>query len=320
MNRKIKIIILFTLVAIVAGLIFFIFKKGQKTIGIKEGQKKTIEREYKIGFITDVHGRKSTKKDGQLDKESAKALSYFTEHINNNFNPDFVVDGGDLIEGTDREGQKSIDDFRALADYFEKIKVPSYHINGNHEMRGFSKNEWLNLTSYEKSFYYFDYENLRTVILDGNENEKALPEIENYNKNNYYLSKEQFEWLERILSESKNMKKIVFIHYPPFDTPGTKMIEPGQASRLREIFSKNGVSAVFSGHTERLDFEEMDGVRYFVIPGIWRSKLKYVLWLESFAEITIKKDPEVKLYYKKSREEEYKTLIIPSEEYELVEK
>jgi predicted MPP superfamily phosphohydrolase len=321
MNKKLKIFIFIISAVIFIVLLFFIPEMNNKEKSRpEENSQKRIEEEYKIGFITDVHGRKSTKKDGQVNKDSDKVLTYFMGYMNNNFNPDFVIDGGDLIEGTDREGQKSIDDFKGLVGYFRILKAPSYHVNGNHEMRGLSKNEWLKLTSYEKSFYYFDYRNLRTIILDGNENEKAFPEIKNYDKNYYYLSEEQFKWLEKILSESENFKKIVFIHYPPFETPGTKKINPDQSLRLREIFSKNKILAVFSGHTERPDFKEINDVRYFVIPGIWKSKLKHVLWLESFVEIIVKKDITVKLYYKKDREEEYRTLIIPSKEYETMEK
>ncbi len=316
MNKKSKIFTCVISAAILAVLILFTPKGNEKESNPGEIRKETIQEEYKIGFITDIHGRKSTKGAGKPNMESEKTLTYFAERMNNDYNPDFVVNGGDLIEGTDREGQKSIDDFKTLADYFKIINAPSYHINGNHEMRGFSKNEWLNLTGYEKNFYYFDYKNLRAIILDGNENEKAETSIQNYNKNCYYLSEEQFEWLEKVLSEGGNMKKIIFIHYPPFETPGTKMIEQGQSSRLREIFSRNKVSAVFSGHTEKLEFKEIDGVKYFVIPGTEKSKKKAVTWLGSFSEITVGKEIIINFFYKKERDAEYKTLKIPSEEFD----
>ena len=308
----------------VAVLASFSVISNQKKIGPEKQQpeKEIVQKEYEIGFITDIHGKikGAKKKAPDINSEAKETLTYFAEHMNKKFHPDFVVQGGDLVEGTDREGQKSIDDFKALAGYFKGIKVPTYHVIGNHETRGFAKNDWLNLTGYEKTYYFFDYAGLRVIVLDGNENEK-IENIVDYDKNNYYLSENQFQWLEKTLSESKNLQKIVFIHYPCFDTPGTKMIDPKQSTRLREIFSRNKVSAVFSGHTERLDFEEIDGVRYFVITGTERSKLKHVLWLGSFAEIIIGKEVKAKLFYKKSFDEkEYRELLIPSEEFDKMER
>lgn len=311
MNRKIKISILAISIAIFAILIFFAVKKNNET----------AQKECKIGFITDVHGRKSTKGTERLKEESEKTLLAFSKRMKNDFHPNFIVDGGDLIEGTDREGQKSIDDFKALKEYLEKMDIPLYHVIGNHETRGFSKDDWLKLVDQEKTFYYFDHKNLRIIVLDGNENERIDTSAPDYNKDFYYITDEQFAFLEKTLSENENLQKIVFIHYPPFETPGTKMINPEQSARLREIFSKNKVAAVFSGHTEILDYKEIEGVRYFVIPGAERSELKNVHWLGTFSEITVGEDVKAKIFYKKSFDEEnYHELLIPSEEYENIEK
>jgi len=327
MDRKIKILISTIAVMTVVALVFFVVADNREKIDLEKKQqqpeeKEITQKEYRIGFITDVHGKikGAKKKAPDINSEAKETLIYFTEHMNKNFHPDFIMEGGDLIEGTDREGQKSIDDFKALTQYFKEIKVPTYHVIGNHETRGFTKNDWLNLTDYKETYYYFDYDGLRIVVMDGNENER-IQNIGDYDKNDYYLTENQFQWLEKSLSEGRNLQKIVFIHYPCFDTPGTKMVNLEQSARLREIFSKNKVSAVFSGHTERLDFEEIDGVRYFVLTGTERSKLKYVLWLGSFAEIIVDKDVKVKLFYKKSfGEKEYRELLIPSEEFDKMEK
>lgn len=321
MPAKFKILLFFIIFLIAASLAYFFYPKNKPPLPIPD-EEATLAREYKIGFITDIHGKIKgiKKKTPDANTEAKKALTYFTEHMNNIFQPDFIIQGGDLIEGTERERQKSIDDFNLLLGYLKKLNASIHHVIGNHETRGFTKKDWLDLTGYAKPFYSFDYENLKIIVLDVNENEKVANGLQNYDKDYYYLSEEQFVWLEKTLAESKKLKKLIFIHYPPFETPGTKMIDLAQSARLREIFSRHKVAAVFSGHTERLNFAEIDGVRYFVLPGIERSKLKYVLWLESFAEITIAKDAQVKLFYKKNETEEYRTLIIPSEEYEKIEK
>ncbi len=319
MPAKFKILLFFIIFLIAAGSAYFFYPKNKPLLPIPE-EEVALAREYKIGFITDIHGKIKgiKKKTPDINTEAKGTLTYFMEHMNNIFQPDFIIQGGDLIEGTEREGQKSIDDFNLLLGYLKKLNAPIHHVIGNHETRGFTKRDWLDLTGYTKPFHSFDYENLKIIVLDGNENERI--DMANRSNNYYYFSEEQFQWLEKILSESKKFKKIIFIHYPPFETAGTKMIYPEQSARLREIFSRHKVAAVFSGHTERLNFAEIDGVRYFVLPGIERSKLKHVLWLESFAEITVGSEVTAKLFYKRNEAEAYRTLLIPSKEYEKIEK
>lgn len=289
----------------------FYLSKIEKNI--RADSEKTEEKIYKIGFITDIHGRTQ-----EIESRATKTITYFANQMNNSFHPDFVMEGGDLIEGTDRKGNKSLKDFEDLNSYFNDLKSKVYHVIGNHETRGFAKDDWLKLTDYEKTYYYFDYEGLRTIVLDANENERI--DMTGKNGSFYYFSEEQLKWLEEKLSSRNNLKAIVFTHYPPFETPGSKMINLEQSEKLRELFSKYGVSAVFSGHTEKLDFKEIDSVRYFVMPGIERSELKPVIWYDSFSEISIGEETKLKLFYKRNSEEEYRQIEIPSQEYETIER
>ncbi len=317
-----KKIILFSIIALFICIIAF-FSKNKSDPSVDPEKELTVARteqitkEHKIGFITDIHGKKIGKNKTGLNKQASVTLSYFINKMNSDFRPAFIVQGGDLIEGN--EGEKSsFEDFKVLFDYFKNTNVPVYHVIGNHDTRGLSKENWLDFVGYEKSFYFFDYDDLRIVIMDGNEHEKA--KTENYTGDFYYISQEQFFWLEKTLSENKNLKKLVFIHYPPFVDRGNRMLDPNLSKKIREIFARNKVLAVFSGHTERLDFQEIEGVRYFTLPGVEKSKNKDILWLESFAEITLEKEVWVKLFYKKNHAEEYRTLLIPSEEYDQIEK
>lgn len=283
-------------------------------------QNKKIE-EIKIGFITDVHARRIKAEKGDLNVSSRTGLENFIARMNNNFHPDFAVQGGDLIEGTKRRGQASIDDFQLAKKYLEKLNVPIYHVNGNHDMRGFSKNEWIKLTNNNKNYYFFNHKNTRFIVLDGNENESvAQKELNGDDPYGYVMTNGQFEWLENVLAETKEKRKIIFIHYPPIIKGGTRNMNPDQAQKLREIFSRHKVTAVFSGHAEILDFTELDSVRYFTIPGVNNSEDKKVRWLDSFAEIYVGNEARVRLYYKRDRSESYQTIEIPSVEYDKLEK
>ncbi len=304
-------------IILLSSLLFFFGVKNQ--IKSSDTAHQLNQNTYRIGFITDIHGKASSKRKGDLTIETKKTLLAFQDQMQI-FRPNFVMDGGDLIEGTDREGQQSIDDFKKLSLYFKNLKVPVYHVIGNHETRGFSKETWLELVNYTQPYYFFDFGNLRVIVMDGNENEKVATTTVGYDKDFYYLSEEQLAWLEKTLTERNDLKKIVFLHYPPLETPGTKMIDLAQSERLRQIFSQNKVLAVFSGHAEILNYQDIGGVRYFTLPGIEKSQAKEIAWLESFAEIAVAENATVKLYYKKERSGDYKILSLPSAEYDQIAK
>lgn len=314
-TKKILIFLSISILLVIVGGLFYFFQKRSAI----ETQTTPKTKAYKIGFITDIHGRRVKKENYNLGTSSRFAIESFTEQMKNNFHPDFIVDGGDTIEGSNRDGQESIDDFNLIRDYFQKIGAPIFHVIGNHDLRGLTKDQWLDLSKNESTYYYKDFEDLRIVVLDGNENEKISPEK---CIRAYCMTEDQITWAEKILSE-QGKRKLVFIHYPVVQKevlPQNILLNRDQAKILENIFSKNKVLGVFSGHIETLEMHEIDGVKYFIIPGLERSERKSVKWLETFAEISIKEDIEVKIFYKKDKNDEYQTLIIPSEEFDTIEK
>jgi hypothetical protein len=163
---------------------------------------------------------------------------------------------------------------------------------------------------------------MRVIILDGNE---ETEEARTIGGNFYYMSKEQLDWLEKTLSESEGFRyKLVFIHFPVLQSQvmaSDKNINQKDVARLEGLFEKYKIDAVFSGHAEVLRFTESEDTRYFVLPGVEKSKRRKIHWFDCFYEIYIGEDIKVKMFYKKDRDqEEYKTLLIPSEEFDKIEK
>jgi predicted MPP superfamily phosphohydrolase len=319
LNRIIIFLVISLLIA--GGFYFFnlrerIAEKEKVITEISKSEKK-IE-EIKIGFITDIHGYTSSHANGNIRDKSRRGLENFIKHVNENYHPNFIIDGGDLIEGTRREGEKSFNDWKLLMSFFSKINLPIYHVIGNHERRGLTKNQWLELNNYKNTYYFFDYNDLRVIVLDGNEDD----ETEDNGIYDYQMTDKQLEWLEEKLSSAQNMRKIVFIHYPvilKLSSATNKPLAVDQASKLKELFAKYRVMAVFSGHVEILEMSELDGVSYFILPGQERSEDKTFRWLESFSEISVKEEVKIKLYYKTDASEEYRIINIPSDEYNKVE-
>lgn len=163
---------------------------------------------------------------------------------------------------------------------------------------------------------------MRIIVLDGNEETKESREI---GGNYYYMSEEQIDWLEKTLSESgKFTHKLVFIHFPVLESqivPTDKNINQNNAEKMTRLFKEYGVNAVFSGHAEILKFNEINSVRYFILPGVEKSKRRKVQWYGCFYEIYASEEIKVKMFYKKDpNQKEYETLIIPSEKFNAIEK
>lgn len=271
-------------------------------------------KNYRVGFVTDAHARFS-KNSNSIIAESRIPMTYFVSKMNNDFKPAFVVDGGDFIEGSRRFGQQSINDFSEFQKIFENLKMPSYHVIGNHEIRGMSRETWLGLTQYEQTYYSFEVDNLKVIVLDST----LIPSSNKIGSDMDIAFEKQLTWLRNILENSSEFKKIIFIHHPPIATMNPTL-SAARISDLNKIFSEFGVRAVFSGHVEIPYYAKIGGVDYFIVPGFFRSESKNTLFKQSFAEIKLGVRNKLKIYYTRESDTEYKTLTLPSEEYDAVKK
>jgi len=245
--------------------------------------------DLKVGFITDLHVRSnSIENGGRIIKPFFReSINRFVEKMNNEFVPDFIVVNGDVIEGTGRSSDIGMRELTLIQRYFERTSIPKHWVIGNHDLRSVDKKQWqeaLNINYLRKSFEAGEY---KIFILDSNFDDRdkdIVPDV-------YYargrISERQIAWLEKELGKT-DKKSIVFIHHPPlWNTDGKKNGNfPSNALKLQEIFSRNNVLAVFAGHIEDLYFQEIDGVNYFVSPGLVKNK-KYQ---GTFSEITIKEN------------------------------
>ncbi|NTW90012.1 MAG: hypothetical protein HGB37_03855 [Candidatus Moranbacteria bacterium] len=279
-------------------------------------------KDIRVGFITDIHAKttsKSTAIEGIIS-DSGRGLSAFVQRMNDSFHPDFVVDGGDFIDGTNRRGPKSLADFDAAETLFDRTDSPRYHVIGNHDLRGLSVAEWIRLSNSPTTdvpYYSFDTDDLRTIVLDG----IGTPT----DSGTYVISDEQIRWFEERLREASSMRKIVFIHVP---ITGVDMLRPEQlppiadtpSAALYDLAKRYGVLAVFSGHVELARYSEDAKTRFFTLPGLYRSKNKNILWLDCYYEVTIGRATEVRMFYRKDPGDPYQEVDIPSPEFDALTK
>ncbi|MEA1925872.1 MAG: metallophosphoesterase [Patescibacteria group bacterium] len=289
-------------------------------------QKQPLKRdELKIGFITDVHCYAKQNKETsewELNWRCANPMNAFVKKMNDEFNPDIVLEGGDLADGRDDRTFKT---FLEIKELYDRIDAPCYHVLGNHEVDNFPRSQWLETMGYKKAYYSLDVDNYRIIVLDGNY--KPLPNGESVGVepgNKYYpglIGKKQMEWLEDLLKRSEKFTKLVFVHQPPIDVStirdrGELMLN---AKQVRDLFSKYKVKAVFSGHIEEFCSLHKDDVQYYVIQGFLKNnrRLKKVDRFKDagvFSELTINDNIEVKVYYTDGEKNgSYKSMILNQE-------
>lgn len=251
---------------------------------IFEREKK--DNELRIGFMTDIHAKSNsgTSRSDRVIKPIFKdRINYFIEKMNNEFIPDFILLNGDVIEGTGRDSEVGSGELVSVKRLFDKTQIPKYWVVGNHDLRPVSKDDWkksLGIDYLDKSFDVGDY---RIIILDSNYDDEG----NHVDPDNYYtrgsITEEQLDWVDDALKTDK--RKIVFIHNPPLwdvDVRSNSGL-PKNALEIQKVFSQNNVTAVFSGHIEDFFYDKIDGVNYFVLPGVIKSE-KYQ---GTFAEIEI---------------------------------
>ncbi len=268
---------------------------------------KRSSNEIKIGFITDTHVSSFINEKGKrsLKNVFVERINPFVEKMNNEVVPDFIIINGDVIEGTGVPADVGMEELRLTKSLFDRTNIPKYWVVGNHDLRSVTKQQWKSTLGIEYLRKAFEVRDYKIIILDSNFNKKDKDAKPGSGYTRGRVSEEGIRWLKKELKETKK-KPLVFIHHPPlWDTDvKTNSGLPDNAEELREIFSKYEVLAVFAGHIEDFYHEEVDGVNYFVTPGIY----KHPKYPGAFSAISIKKDKiELKTSYLKN-ENEYRTI------------
>jgi len=205
----------------------------------------------------------------------------FSTLVTNSFSrsPQFYLSTGDIVQlyniGTvDYEEAKSA--WKGYTDVTKSYisQVPFYHSIGNHEKPDHSAalQRWRDIFSYpdngdgsthsscyqnncySETTYSFDYGNSLFVALNSEEPGQVA-----------YITGAQLTWLENVLSSSSHINKFVFLHRPIMGS--TRTTYPN-ADYLDQVFSDNGVTAVFQGHDHMwCDYTSPRGVTYIITGG-----------------------------------------------------
>lgn len=330
-KRNLLIIGIFLFVLLVSLGFYLNSKKNNLDFSedVSINNQETIEdKNYalKIGYITDLHCYSDQDSDTgkwEVNWRCSQPMTNFVNKMNDEFKPDVVVEGGDMVDGRDKQ-ERNV--YPVMLDFFDKLKANHYHIMGNHETRGFYKKDWLEFTGYEKPYYFQDIKDYRLIFLDGNNKMTAQGEVVDTSPELHfypgYLEQKQRRWLEETLKSVGEKEVIVFIHQPPLEKTLVKESKELfiDGEELREMFAEYGVKAVISGHIEEMCYIEENGVDYYTLQGVHKVNRQFLdedafKDQGSFYQITVDEDEnlEVRMFHKDKEDLEYNSFVVNKE-------
>lgn len=166
------------------------------------------------------------------------------------FNPDLIVQMGDLIRGCEGKSE-DVQDYANWKKVLGTLAEKTYAVQGNHDrVENTDKCDqiWQNAfnfptkgpSGFSELVYSLDVKNSHFVFLDSNK-----PDA-------HQINSTQRDWLEKDLAANKKENTFVIFHepaYPVSDKAGESLdASPSERNALWKILEKYNVTAIFNGH------------------------------------------------------------------------
>jgi len=210
--------------------------------------------------------------------------------------PAFVMQLGDLIDG----GDQAHDELTAAAAIYHRLRMPRYHVLGNHDFDGLTREQTLAILAMERAYYAFDRNGWRFVVLDtqdvavqGGWGQDSKPYqtasamleslrrqgADNAQPYNGAAGDAQLAWLSEVLTDAdaKTMPAVVFGHLPlvPF---GEKHTLWNAESVVALLERHPCVKAYFCGHTHRGGRLRQNGIEYVSLEAVVEHADQAAVW------------------------------------------
>jgi len=185
---------------------------------------------------------------------------------------DFLIELGDFKdENRPPVEQRTLSYLQAIEKVFQGFNGPTYHVLGNHDMDSISKKQFLrrvenaNVKS-SRSYYSFDLNSLRCVVLDANYRADGTDyDHGNFDWTDANIPPEELDWLREDLAAAPGTV-IVFIHQL---LDGTGSVYVNNAADVRQILQSSGkVLAVFQGHHHSGSYSNIAGIHYYTLKAL----------------------------------------------------
>lgn len=218
-----------------------------------------MPKPLRIALIADIHhGAPHQSKDGAAALGLLERFLGFVEQAQ----PDLVVELGDRINDLGREEDLRLE--AEVAALLKQIRVPRFHLLGNHDLAFLSPEENSQILECETVNRSYDVNGWHVVIWQGDTRSKP--------EGIFHFGQDELEWLEADLAQAQ-LPTVLFSHLPivPSSMVGNWYFEERFAHgttfsnwpQARRIVQKSGkVAVAMAGHVHWNSLHNADGTVY----------------------------------------------------------
>lgn len=265
----------------------------------------------RFGVLSDVHYANREPAGSRFYGQSLNKVQDCIDQFNRE-RLDFAIELGDFKDQdavpNEANTLKYLSDIEAV---FQNFEGPTYHVLGNHDMDGISKEQFLSRVkntgiSPKQSYYSFNKKGLHFVVLDGN----FTKEGKAYDHGNFHwedasIPQSQIDWLKKDLKSTRH-PVVVFVHQMLDDSKSVKQAVQN-AAEVRQILEQSGkVRCVFQGHVHEERYNLINGIHYYsvnaVVDGDGPNNSAYMI-VELYKDGSLKIDG-----FRRATDHEYKSV------------
>jgi len=227
----------------------------------------------RFGMISDVHDADREPAGTRFYRQSLTKVQEAIDRMNQE-KLDFAIELGDFKDQdavpNEANTLKYLTDIESV---FQKFKGPTYHVLGNHDTDGISKQQFLERVENTgipktKSYYSFNQKGIHFVILDGDfTKEGKAYDHGNFSWDDSFIPESQINWLKADLKEN-SLPVVVFVHQMLGHWRDVKL-EVQNAAAVRQILEQSGkVLCVFQGHVHEESYNLINGIPYYSVNAV----------------------------------------------------
>lgn len=226
-----------------------------------------FSKSVEIGMVSDVHYANTEPAFGVNPRGAKDRLKAFITEMNK-WNPNFIIELGDFINGRieDLSEEDTKKDLIAIEKVYKSFSGRRYYVLGNHELYCLSKSQFQSFTGmdyYYKSFNLSDY---HFIILDAQYDYSTGEDRDHdFLYLTGYVPQQEKDWLKEDLG-SIEKPTVIFIHQR-LDVLDPQNVR--NAPEIRRIVNESGnVIAVFQGHDHKNIHNQIDNIHYITLEAL----------------------------------------------------
>jgi predicted MPP superfamily phosphohydrolase len=235
-----------------------------------QSTKKPILR---FGMLSDVHYANREPAGERFYQQSLAKVQEAIDRMNQG-KLDFAIELGDFKDQDAVPNEaNTLNYLTEIESVFQKFDGPTYHVLGNHDMDGISKQQFLEKVentgiSGTKSYYSFNRKKIHFVVLDGNfTKEGKAYDHGNFSWEDASIPAQEISWLKDDLKANK-LPVVVFIHQMLDESKNSKQAVQN-AAEVRQILEQSGkVICVFQGHVHEERYNLINGIHYYSVNAV----------------------------------------------------